>query len=274
MTSTTDRRVVDPVSKDGYELEFADTFDGDVLDERKWLPYYLPQWSSRAASAARYDVGGGALHLLIEADQQPRCPEYSGELRVSSLQTGSFSGPAGSTVGQQRFNADAVVREAQPRVQLYTPQYGLFEVRAKALDDPRSMVAFWMIGFEDEPHRSGEICICEIFGRAVTPESAEVGMGVRPFADPTLTDGWAVEVVPIDARDFHVYAAEWTPDYVAFFVDHELIKTVEQSPHYPMQLLLNVYEFPHDGPPTAPEHPYPKRFTVDYVRGYRKATAA
>ena len=26
------RRVVDPVSKDGYELEFEDTFDGDGLD--------------------------------------------------------------------------------------------------------------------------------------------------------------------------------------------------------------------------------------------------
>ena len=52
------RRVVDPVSKDGYELEFEDTFDGDSLDLTRWLPHYLPQWSSREASAARYEVGG------------------------------------------------------------------------------------------------------------------------------------------------------------------------------------------------------------------------
>jgi hypothetical protein len=37
--------VVDPVPKAGYELEFDDTFDGQVLDPARWLPYHLPQWS-------------------------------------------------------------------------------------------------------------------------------------------------------------------------------------------------------------------------------------
>ena len=32
-----------PVSEERYELEFEDTFDADVLDERRWIPYYLPQ---------------------------------------------------------------------------------------------------------------------------------------------------------------------------------------------------------------------------------------
>lgn len=59
------------MSEARYELEFEDTFDGDVLDGRRWLPYYLPQWSSRERSAARYEVGGGRLRLVIEADQEP-----------------------------------------------------------------------------------------------------------------------------------------------------------------------------------------------------------
>ena len=95
--------LVDPVSKDGYELEFEDTFDGDSLDLTRWLPHYLPQWSSREASAARYEVGGGTLRLVIEADQLPWCPEFDGQTRVSSLQTGVFAGPVGSPVGQSRF---------------------------------------------------------------------------------------------------------------------------------------------------------------------------
>ncbi len=70
------------MSKTRYELEFEDTFDGDVLDERRWVPHYLPQWSGRERSAARYEVGGGRLRLLIEADQQPWCPELDGEVRV------------------------------------------------------------------------------------------------------------------------------------------------------------------------------------------------
>jgi uncharacterized protein YndB with AHSA1/START domain len=256
-------------SKAGYELEFEDTFDGEELDESRWFPYYLPQWSSRTASAARYQIGGGQLRLIIEADQQPWCPEFDGGIRVSSLQTGVFSGPVGSYVGQQRFNPDLLVRETQRNARLYTPQYGLFELRAKAIDDPRCMVALWMIGYEDEPDRSAEICICEIFGRDLKPDRAAVGMGVHPFGDPSIVDEFAAEVVAIDAREYHVYAAEWTPEYVAFFVDHRLIKTVEQSPQYPMQFMLGIYEFPDDAPPLAPAHPYPKQFTIDYFRGYR-----
>ena len=40
--------------------------------------------------------------------------------------------------------------------------------------------------------------------------------------------------LPIDAREFHVYTAEWTVDGVAFFVDGDPVKTVEQSLAYPM----------------------------------------
>ncbi len=147
-----------------YELEFDETFEGDSLDLTRWLPYYLPHWSSRERSAARYEIGGGVLRLLIEADQEPWSPELDGKTRVSSLQTGAFAGPVGSATGQHRFSADSVVREEQPNLRLYTPQYGRIELRARASDDPRTMVALWLIGYEDEPERSAEICVCEIFG--------------------------------------------------------------------------------------------------------------
>ena len=106
-----------------------------------------------------------------------------------------------------------------------------------------------MIGYEDEPDRSAEICICEIFGRDMAADRAGVGMGLHPFGDPRIRDEFTVEDLAIDARDFHVYAAEWTPGYVAFFVDHQLVKLVEQSPGYPMQFMLDIYEFPEDQPP-------------------------
>jgi hypothetical protein len=250
------------------ELEFEDTFDGDALDLDRWLPYYLPHWSSRERSAARYEIDEGVLRLLIEADQQPWCPELDGETRVSSLQTGAFAGPVGSEIGQHRFHPDAVVLEAQPNVRLYTPQYGRVELRAKAIDDPRAMVALWMIGYGDEPERSAEICVCEIFGRDVRRDHAVVGIGVHPFGDPRIVDDFSRETIPIDARDFHVYAADWMPDQVAFFVDGNLVKTVNQSPTYPMQLMLGIYEFP-PAEGEAPTTHYPKAFSVDYVRGHR-----
>jgi len=264
-----DLGVADSSGRAGYELEFEQSFDGDTLDESRWLPYYLPQWSTRERAAARYRIGGGCLRLLIEADQEPWCPELDGEVRVSSLQTGVYAGPLGSTIGQHRFNAAAVVTEEQPDARLYTPQYGLIELRAKAIGDPRSMVALWMIGYEDEPARSAEICVCEIFGRDVEPQRAKVGMGVHPFGDPRIVDDFAAETVPIDAREFHVYAADWTPEQVSFFVDGKRVRTVPQSPAYPMQLMLGIYEFPDEAGGRGPAASYPKEFVVDYVRGYR-----
>jgi len=252
-----------------FELEFEDTFDGDHLDASHWIPHYLPHWSSRERSAARYEIKGGCLRLLVTADQEPWCPDLDGDIRVSSLQTGIFAGPVGSTVGQHRFNASAVVREEQRNTRLYTPQYGRIELRAKASADPQTMVALWLIGYEDDPARSAEICVCEIFGRDVGRQRAAVGMGVHPFGDPRIVDDFAAVELPIDARELHVYAAEWTPGRAAFFVDGELVKTVDQAPDYPMQLMLSLYEFP-DGLRRAAA--YPKEFVVDYVRGFRPSS--
>lgn len=246
-------------------LEFEDTFAGPGLDRSRWLPWYLPHWSSRERAAARYEVGGGRLRLRIDADQEPWCPEWDGDVRVSSLQTGQFSGPLGSRVGQHGvFHPDAVVREEQENTRLYTAHYGRVELRARATDDPDAMVALWLIGYEDEPERSGEICVCEIFGRDVTPDEAVVGVGVHPFGDPALEDDFRRVTLPIDAREPHDYAAEWTPEAVAFLVDGTEVARVAQSPAYPLQLMLSLYAFP----PSAPGGRHPKEFVVEHVRGY------
>ena len=250
-----------------FELEFEDTFEGDALDRDHWLPSYLPHWSNRSRAAARYELLDGVLRLRIDAGQEPWCPEFDGEVRVSSLQTGAYAGPVGSAIGQHRFNPAAVVREAQPELRLYTPQYGRIELRARFSDDPYAMAALWLIGYEDEPQRSAEICVCEIFGRDVEADRAVVGMGLHPFGDPRVVDDFSKVTIPIDAREFHTYAAEWTPTDLAFIVDGGRVKTVLQAPAYPMQLMLSLYHFPpEDG---ADGGVYPKEWVVDYVRGYR-----
>jgi hypothetical protein len=256
------------LNKAGYELEVEDDFDGSRLNKELWIPYYLPQWSSRSASATRYSLRDGALCLAIEADQPPWCPEFDGWIRVSSLQTGLYSGPLLSEIGQCHFRDGLVVREEQTSAALYTPQYGLFEMRACALDDPKNMVALWMIGYEDIPERSAEICVFEIFGRDVKASHAAIGMGVHPFGDATIHDDFTAERVNIDARDFHAYAVEWTPGYVAFYVDDKVIKVVDQSPAYPMQFMVGIYEFA-DGAALSSRDRYPKEFVIDRFRAYR-----
>jgi len=88
------------------DAAFHDDFDGPGLDTAVWVPHYLPMWSSRAESAATYTVGDSELRLSIPPEQGLWCPGDHDPLRVSGIQSGVFSGPVGSTTGQQPVRLD------------------------------------------------------------------------------------------------------------------------------------------------------------------------
>jgi hypothetical protein len=250
--------------------DFSDDFDGSDLDSDVWIPHYLPMWSSRAQSAATYATVGSELRLTIPPDQGLWCPGDHDPLRVSGLQSGVFSGPVGSTMGQQPFHDGAVVREFQPTHWGWTPRYGLLEVRARMELSPRSMAAVWMVGLEDKPTRCAEICIFEVFGEALASEdgaaTAAVGMGVHPFRDPAITDEFAAPQVAIDVTEPHIYVADWRPGRVDFLIDGERVNTVHQAPDYPMQMMVAVFDFPAKAG-SVPQPDHVPELAVDYVRG-------
>ena len=250
------------------ELEFDERFGGATLDPNRWIAHYLPEWTTPDRSAARYDVGGGVLRLRIDADQPAWLPE-EGELRVSSLQTGTFSGPAGSHRGQCAPRPEAVVRTPQPLRRLYTPVGGLVEAEMRTTADPTCMAAFWLIGLEDDgPQSSGELCVCELFGRAMEPGPTGVNIGVKAHGDRRLTDDMTTVTLDLDATAWHTYAVEWTASRARFFVDDKHVRTVDQGIAYPLELLVDLFEFPEhtDRDPSR----YPKTAEVRAVRGYRR----
>jgi hypothetical protein len=76
-------------------------------------------------------------------------------------------------------------------------------------------------------------------------------MGVHPFGDPAIVDDFAT--VDVDSGR------------VTFRVDGRVVRNVRESPRYPMQIMLGIYEFPDSGPAGT----YPKEFVVDWFRAYR-----
>lgn len=255
-----------PLEKAGYVLDFHDEFNQGQLDTNKWIPYYLPHWSSREKSAARYSFRDDCLLLRIDDDQEPWSPELDGDLKCSSLQTGLFAGEQGSKIGQHRFKDACRVRETQALQRLYTPLYGYFETRIKAHISENNLAALWMIGFEEVPEESGEITMFELFGNQLKGHSTEVHYGVKPINDPKLKSEMYHDVLAFDAGDFHIYAVEWTPTHIDFYVDNVKQQTINQSPHYPMQFMLNIYEFPTG---TQVAEGYRDYFMVDYLRAYQ-----
>lgn len=241
-------------------------FAGDALDLSVWLPYYLPHWSSRASSAATYEVADGELRLSIPPEQGLWCEGlHDGPLRVSGIQSASYSGPVGSPVGGQPFRDDLLVASEEPEFRGYTPLYGHIEARARGVLSPRSMMAFWLAGIEHKPQQSGEICVMEIFGDAVRPGSADVGVGLHKFRDPGLIEQWSTLPLEIEVTDFHTYAVDWRPGSLVFTVDGTEVRRIGQSPNYPVQLMLAVFDFPGKAA-GAGEAPVPE-LIVSHVRG-------
>jgi rhodanese-related sulfurtransferase len=99
----------------------------------------------------------------------------------------------------------------------------------------------------------------EVFADA--PEN--VGAGVKPFRDPSLSWDFEAPGIELDVREPHVYAAEWSPDGVRFAVDGETVRTVRQAPAYPLQMMVAVFDFPEK--PGPPDHV--PMLAVDFVRG-------
>ncbi|HEX8518590.1 MAG TPA: glycoside hydrolase family 16 protein [Pseudonocardia sp.] len=256
------------LDRSAFVLEFDEDFRGGALDPGRWVDHYLPQWTTPDRSAARYDLEPGLLRLRIDADQ-PAWRVEDGELRVSNLQTGTLSGPLGSPVGADRHAPDVVVRTPQPTWALYTPSSGLAEAVLRAHPDPTCMLAFWLVGFDGVPERSGELCVCELFGDRIGRERSAVNIGVKAQQDPRLHDDVEFADLPIDAYDWHTYSVAWTPERARFYVDDRLVRTVEQRLDYPMLLLVDLFEFPA-GPDRDPAA-YPKTGDVAAIRGYRAA---
>jgi hypothetical protein len=56
---------------------------------------------------------------------------------------------------------------------------------------------------------------------------------------------------------------------VEFFIDNVKVRTVLQSPNYPMQLMLGFYEIPDQLNAQSLKNLWPKVMEVDYVRSYQ-----
>ena len=256
------------LDRSGFELEFDESFTGPGLNPSRWVAHYLPHWTTPDRSAARYELEPGLLRLRIDADQ-PAWRVEDGEMRVSNIQTGTFAGPLASRIGQHRHRPDLAVRTPQTTRRLYTPSLGLVDAVLRASPDPTCMLAFWLVGFEEQsPDSSGEICVAELFGHSVGATQSRIHIGVKAHNDPCLHDDVEQVALDLDTAEWHTYSAEWTPDRIRFFVDDQLIRTAYQRIDYGLQLMVDLFEFPTGTDRDTAS--YPKIGEVKAVRGYQR----
>lgn len=158
--------------------------------------------------------------------------------------------------------------------------YGRFEMRGKIPVDAGIWPAWWTLGNSKSWPGNGEIDIMEYYRGKLLANIACLGADKKAewYSAKLSTDSlggskWASE--------FHVWRMDWTPEYIALFLDDaEMIKVPLdkltnkdgsgfnpfQQPHY---MLLNV-AIGGDNGGDASTTSFPKRMEVDYVRVYQR----
>ena len=228
-----------------------------------WVAHYLPHWTTPERSAARYETTRGGLRFRIDADQPDWRPEDA-PLRVSNLQTGTFSGRLGSVRGTHRHRPDGLtVRTVTPTRLLWAPSAGRVDVSVSASLDKKCMLAAWLIGTEHEQQRdSGEVCIFEIDAAAVGANTT-ARCGVKAHDDTRLTTDMAEVELPFDASQPHMWTAIWGNGETLIGSGGKSLRRIPQAPDYPLFLMVDLFEI------GAPAGEYPKSATIHSVRGWR-----
>jgi beta-glucanase (GH16 family) len=240
-----------------WKMVWHDEFDGAKLDASKWV----------------YIVGGdgfGNKELEYYTDRPQNLYLENGMLVIEAIKE-DHRGAEGTERGftSARINTRGKFAQA----------YGKFEARIKLPYGQGIWPAFWMMGDGTArwPDR-GEVDIMENIGREPSTVhgtihgpgySGSKGIGA-PF------------VLPAGQRfsdDFHVYAVEWEPEAIRWYVDGKQYHSVTPANlptgtkwvyDHPFYLLLNLAvggQWPGDPDATST---FPQTMLVDYVRVYQR----
>jgi beta-glucanase (GH16 family) len=253
------------ITPTSWTLVWSDEFNGAAglsFDRAKWVADIGGAgWGNQErefyTTRSENIVLDGNGHLVISARAEAPGSTYS-----------CWYGPCGYTSARIKTKG------------LFSQTYGRFEARIRIPRGQGLWPAFWMLGDNIDGvgwPRSGEIDIMENIGREPAIVHGTMhgpgysgGSGIGgPFA---LSRG-------AFADDFHVYAVEWSPGLIQWFVDdNEYFRTTQASIpvsttwvfDHPFFLLLNVAvggSWPNDPDATTS---FPQTMLVDYVRVYRK----
>jgi beta-glucanase (GH16 family) len=159
-------------------------------------------------------------------------------------------------------------------------RYGRFEIRALLPSGKGTWPAIWMLptdwAYGGWP-ASGEIDVMEHVGFA--PESIHASIHTAAYNHQKGTQRTNRIVVADAERAFHVYAVEWTPDRIDFFVDSTRYHSFENektgSETWPFDrrfhLVLNIAVGGMWGGMRGVDASiWPQRILVDYVRVYQR----
>lgn len=158
--------------------------------------------------------------------------------------------------------------------------YGRFEARIQLPFGQGIWPAFWLLGDDSDGNETwpqiGEIDIMEYRGQEPTVIHGSVH-GPGYSAGQAVTDRYTISNGRFDT-EFHVFAIEWGPDSIKYFVDDVMYNEITPDDvngewvfnDNSFYIILNVAVGGTFVGSPSPQTPFPQTMLVDYVRVYKE----
>ena len=157
--------------------------------------------------------------------------------------------------------------------------YGRVEARIKVAKGTGLWPAFWMLGTNLDQvgwPQGGEIDIMENVGRL---PNQVFGTLHGPGYSGGQSYGGSYDLGMPVGDDYHIFAVEWQPDQITWFIDGNPYFTATPSDdlligkewvfNHPFYLLMNVAVGGNFGGEVGPDATFPQTTSIDYVRVYQ-----
>ncbi len=245
------------VVPEGYALVWQDEFDKDdnglPLEDEWWYENAEPGWVNNELQT----------YIPGRKDGVQTAEVSDGTLKIHAIKKGS-------RVYSARINT------------MESWKYGYFEARLKLPKGKGTWPAFWMLpkNFKSWP-KDGEIDIMEHVGCVPTEVSSSIHC--QSYYHAINTQKTAARKIATVMDEFHVYALEWTPEYIKTYVDGEELfyynpddypkgRNADTWPFdEPFYIKLNLaWGGDWGGMYGVDESCLPTTFEIDYVRVFQK----
>ena len=242
-----------PIAKPGYKLTFDDEFNDAMLDTTLWnlgrFPTDAVSDETRMKEIYPYELKEGVVKLRVEK-RRNTSSDNEDISDYTQKAIASYTAPAIATWNK------------------FEQAYGWFEIRCKMPKTYGIWEGVWLVPVKDyRGIGTAEIDVFESLSRindrihlALHPhweDGAEyVNQGIRV---PGLSD------------DFHVYAINWEPEKLTYYVDGKSIGeyTGAGLPSKPLYVIVSCRTGGWAGT-FVDESTLPADFEIDYVRVYQK----
>lgn len=263
-------------SDEGLKLIWNDEFDGDSLDMTKWDYQY--------GTGTDYGLDGwGNSELEYYTDRPENVRVEDGKLVITLIkEETSYEG--------MNYTSGRIRTMTKDNKELFSTTYGRVEARIKMPEGEGIWPAFWMLPVDDSIYggwaASGEIDIMEARGRLPEVVGGTMHYG-KVWPNNTYKGQDYNFPEGTDITDYHVYALEWEPGEMRWYVDEECYYTMDKwfsqgkfnateytnpAPYdVPFYILLNLaVGGTFDAEADLTKADFPAVMEVDFVRVYQK----